>query len=138
MTQPNKRFRSRTLRILFHLLPRHTKRMLFLASLAGKVTSTHHLSKSILLKLQQEFQLCADTKAIDLPPILHKKIWGNRPIEGLVCPVHLDAQQSERCMTRTARQIVSIMPCWLVYAHTTQIIEDVRDMLSKREVLFAT
>lgn len=137
MIQSNKRFKSRYLRVLFHLLPCRTKRLLFLSSLSGKVTGEKSLARQTLVKIQNEFELCSDPFAIELPLAFHEKIWGKRPIDELVCPVHLDATQSDRELTRLSRQIVSIMPCWLVYAQTSCIVNDVRDLLAKRGEIFA-
>lgn len=137
MVQSNKRFKSRYLRVLFHLLPRRTKRLLFLSALSGKVTGEKSLARPVLVNIQNEFDLCVDPFAIELPLAFHDKIWGKRPIDELVCPRRLEAFNTDRDLTRAARQIVSIMPCWLVYDQTSSIISDVRDLLAKRGVIFA-
>ena len=145
MTLPNKRFRSRSLRVLFHLLPRRTKRLLFLSALSGKVIDvlpTRHDAAPVppetLVKLQEFFNLCKDPSAIELPMALSGKIWGKRPIDELVCPLYLGFDDSFVRATRTARQIVAIMPCWLVYGRTRAIIDDVRQLIMSRNEIFAT
>lgn len=145
MTIPNKRFRSRTLRVLFHLLPRRTKRLLFLSSLSGKVidgaqaeTNDETFERETRMKIQEAFNLCKDPNAIELPMALNRKIWGKRPIDELVCPLYLDDDESFIKATRIARQIVAIMPCWLVYGTTRAIIDDVRQLITMRNELFST
>ena len=89
------------------------------------------------VRLLAQFHLGKDPDALALPLAFNEKIWTNRPIDGLVCPIHLEqAAANEKEMTRTARQIVAMMPCWLVYGQTMQIAADVRELLSQRNELF--
>jgi hypothetical protein len=89
------------------------------------------------LRLQQVFGLCTDPDAVALPLAYNDRIWSNRPIEQLVCPMHLQGIHSDQELTRTARQIVVMMPCWLVYGKTMKIVDDVRELLIKRNELFS-
>lgn len=136
MNQSNKRFRSRALRVLFHILPRRIKRLIFISSLSGKVSGAIEMDRETRLRLQQSFGLCKDPDAVALPLAYNDKIWANRPIETLVCPVRLSTPLTEQEITRTARQIVALMPCWLVYGQTMKIVEDVRELLVKKDELF--
>lgn len=137
MKLSNKRFQTRTLRVLFHLLPSRMKRLIFLSSLSGKVTGEKHMAQDMLIRIQEKFKLCRDPHAMELPLACTDKIWGKRPIEDLVCPVYLNANQSDHDVTRTARQIVVMMPCWLVYDNTITIVGQVRELLIARSELFA-
>jgi hypothetical protein len=139
MTQPNnhKRFKSRVLRVLFHILPRRIKRLVFISSLSGKVCGSIEMDRVTRLRLQQVFGLCTDPDAVALPLAYNDRIWSNRPIEQLVCPMHLQGIHSDQELTRTARQIVVMMPCWLVYGKTMKIVDDVRELLIKRNELFS-
>lgn len=73
-----------------------------------------------------------------LPLAYNDKIWSNRPIENLVCPIRLSSELTDQELTRMARQIVVLMPCWLVYGQTKKIVEDVRELLVKKDELFVT
>lgn len=95
------------------------------------------MDRQTRIRLQQHFDLCADPDAVALPLALNEKIWANRPIESLVDSVHLELQHTEAELTRTARKIVTMMPCWLVYGETKRIVSDVRDLLTTREELFS-
>lgn len=132
----NKRFKSRAMRVLFHILPRRIKRLLFVSSLTGKITGRNELDRNTRLLLNEMFGLCKDPDAIALPLALNEKIWMNRPIGDLVCPIHLESSITEQEITRVARQIVAMMPCWLVYTGTMQIAADVRELLLQRNELF--
>lgn len=136
MNQSNKRFRSRAMRVLFHVLPRRIKRLVFISSLSGKVSGVVEMDRETRLRLQTNFGLCKDPDAVALPLAYNNKIWANRPIENLVCPIRLSSPLSEQELTRTARQIVVLMPCWLVYGQTKKIVEDVRELLEKKDQLF--
>uniref|UniRef100_A0AAU7PFU7 Uncharacterized protein n=1 Tax=Burkholderia phage vB_BgluM-SURPRISE13 TaxID=3159457 RepID=A0AAU7PFU7_9VIRU len=136
MKLSNKRFQTRTLRVLFHLLPQRMKRLMFISSLSGKVAGTNEFDRVVLLQIQEEFKLTkVDPHAMELPVACANKIWGKRPVEDLVCSDHLN-EKSDHDMTRIARQIVVMMPCWLVYDSTFKIANDVRELLTKREQLF--
>jgi hypothetical protein len=112
------------------------KRLMFLSSLSGKIAGTKEFDREVLLKIQEEFGLTkVDPHAMELPIACMDKIWGKRPVEDLVCPVTLN-DKSGHDMTRTARQIVVMMPCWLVYDSTFKIVSEVRELLEKREQLF--
>lgn len=137
MKKPNKRFKSRTLRVLFHLLPPRIKRLMFLSSLAGKIAGEKQMDRETLLKFQERFKLCQDPNAIELGLALNEKLWATRPIDALVCPVNLEIQNTEQDLTRIARRIVAIMPCWMVYGTTiTKIVADTRELLAARNDLF--
>jgi hypothetical protein len=136
MNQTNKRFRSRALRVLFHILPRRTKRLVFLSSLSGKLAGSVEMDRESRQRLQANFGLCVDPDAVALPLAYNEKIWANRPIESLVCPIYLSSTLTEQELTRTARKIVVLMPCWLVYGQTKKIVEDVRELLQKKDELF--
>jgi hypothetical protein len=110
----------------------------FLSSLSGKVTGQVELDRETRLRLQEVFGLCKDPDAVALPLAYKDKIWSNRPIEKLVCPVRLSNPLSEKEATRMAREIVVLMPCWLVYGQTKKIVEDVRGLLVKKDELFMT
>lgn len=136
MKLSNKRFQTRTLRVLFHLLPQRMKRLMFLSSLSAKIAGSKELDRSILLRIQEEFKITnVDPHAMELPIACADKIWGKRPVEDLVCPVQL-SEKSDHDMTRVARQIVVMMPCWLVYDEIFRVVIEVRDLLEKREQLF--
>ncbi|BAS04848.2 hypothetical protein [Ralstonia phage RSF1] len=89
-----------------------------------------------MLRIQEEFKITnVDPHAMELPIACADKIWGKRPVEDLVCPVQL-SEKSDHDMTRVARQIVVMMPCWLVYDEIFRVVIEVRDLLEKREQLF--
>lgn len=139
MTMANKkRFKSRILRVLFHILPSRTKRMVFLTTLTAKVTGLKEMDRVTRVQLQSQFNLCKDPDAIALPLAYNEKIWGNRPIDSLIERV-LDETNNigitEQELTRYARQIVAMMPCWLVYGQTMEIVKEVRLLLSSRNEL---
>lgn len=137
MTVPNnKRFKSRALRVLFHILPSRTKRVLFISSLSGKVTGQRELDRNVRLRLLGAFSLCNDPDAIALPVAYNEKIWANRPIDSLVEKVLSSEELDVVELTRIARQIVAMMPCWLVYGQTMHIVQEVRELLSQRNELF--
>lgn len=143
MNLTNKRFKSRAMRVLFHVLPSRTKRLVFISSLVGKiggdeVVAEGEVGRGIRASVQQRLALCKDPEAMRLWATYTDKIWRSRPIEPLVCPIHLSEQQCEQKMRRTARQIVVMMPCWLVYGKTTQIVQDVCDILQRRSELQPT
>lgn len=136
MKLSNKRFQTRTLRVLFHLLPSRMKRLMFISSLSGKIAGTSELDRATLLRIQQEFKLTnVDPHAMELPIACTDKIWGKRPVEDLVCPVFLH-QKSNHDLTRIARQIVVMMPCWLVYDEIFRVVIEVRQLLEARDQLF--
>jgi hypothetical protein len=122
---------------MFHLLPQRIKRLVFISTLAGKISGRSELEREILLRIQAEFKITkVDPHAMELPLACADKIWGKRPVEDLVCPVVLN-EMSGHDMTRIARQIVVMMPCVLVYDKTFEIVREVRELLEKREQLFA-
>ena len=139
MTMTNqKRFKSRILRVLFHILPSRTKRMVFLTTLTAKVTGLKEMDREKRIHLQSQFALCKDPDAISLPLAYNEKIWGNRPIDELIERVQNEPSSTgftEQEMTRMARQIVAMMPCWLVYTQTMEIVKEVRQLLSQRNEL---
>lgn len=137
MKLTNKRFQSRILRILFHLLPCRVKRLMFITSLTGKITGKKTLTRFERIRIQERFKLCKDPDAMDLPLAVSDKIWINRPVEQYICQSYLDIHCRESELTRTARQIVAIMPCWLVYASTSKIVDDVKELLKTRSELLA-
>jgi hypothetical protein len=108
----------------------------FLSSLSGKVSGQAELDRTTRLRLQEKFDLCKDPDAVALPLAYNDKIWSNRPIENLVCPIRLSSELTDQELTRMARQIVVLMPCWLVYGQTKKIVEDVRELLVKKDELF--
>ena len=131
----NKRFKSRAMRVLFHILPRRIKRLLFVSSLTGKITGLNELDRATRQLLNEMFGLCKDPDAIALPLALNEKIWMNRPIGNLVHSAHLEGVLTDQEITRVARQIVAMMPCWLVYTGTMKISADVRELLLQRNEL---
>jgi hypothetical protein len=94
------------------------------------------MERFILIKIQEKFSLCRDPNAIELPLAFTNQIWGKRPIDTLVCPLYLESKQSDNDVTRIARQIVIMMPCWLVYGNTMNIVNDVRELLNMRNEIF--
>lgn len=135
MKLSNKRFQTRTLRVLFHLLPSRMKRLMFIASLSGKIAGASEFDRAILLQIQQRFTLTkVDPHAMELPVAYADKIWGKRPVSDLVSEDHL-SEKSEHDMTRISRQIVVMMPCWLVYDMTWVIVGEVRELLAERDQL---
>ena len=139
MTMANKkRFKSRILRVLFHILPSRTKRMVFLTSLTGYVTGMKEMDRPTRLHLKEQFDLCKDPDALALPLAYNEKIWANRPIDNLIGRVLVEADSlgyTEQELTRYARQIVAMMPCWLVYGQTMDIVKEVRQLLLQRNEL---
>lgn len=131
----NKRFKSRVLRVLFHILPRRTKRLVFITTLTAKVAGFRELDRTARRQLLNEFGLGRDPDALALPLAYTDKIWANRPIDTIVDDTHLSRACVDKELTRMSRQIVAMMPCWLVYAHTVDIARDVRELLLKRSTL---
>lgn len=151
LTNPPKRvkknrFSSRSMRLVFHLLPSRMKRLIFISSVAGKLSGKklpefvqefrQTRCNDTVVKLQEKFNLCQDPTAICLPLALNDKIWGSRPIDQLVCPENLGNLQSEHDITRTAREIVAKMPCFLVYDGAINIAKEVRELITARGELF--
>lgn len=134
---PNKRFTSRLMRVSFHLLPSRMKRLMFLSSLYGQVSKEKEINQERLVRFKEAFDLCRDPRAIALPMACSDRIWNKRTIDELVCKDNLCSRDTEKDITRIARMIVVGMPCWLVYDHTTKIVQDVKKLLTHREDLFA-
>jgi hypothetical protein len=137
MNHSNKRFKSRALRVLFHILPRRIKRMVLISSLAGKISGQKEMDLELRKRLQQKFGLCKDPDAVALPLALSEAIWGKRHINALLDSLETDHELTEQELTRLARQIVATMPCWLVYGKTMRIVEEVRTLIQTRDELFA-
>lgn len=136
MKLSNKRFQTRTLRVLFHLLPQRSKRLMFISSLAGKVAGKKTFDRETILRIQDQFSLTnIDPHAMELPVACANRIWGKRPVEDLVNLETLN-EKSDHDATRIARQIVAMMPCWMVYDNTFKIAKDVRELLAERNKLF--
>jgi len=109
---------------------------MFISSLAGKVAGTNTFDRATLLRIQDQFSLTnVDPHAMELPVACANKIWGKRPVEDLVSPATLN-DMSSHDETRIARQIVAMMPCWMVYDNTFKIVGDVRELLAERSNLF--
>lgn len=136
MKYSKRTLRARVLRGIFHMFPRRTKKLVFLSSLCGKITGNSELERQIRLRLQEEIITCSDPDAMTLPLAFNDKIWANRPIESVVNPLLLATHMNDQEITRMARQIVAMMPCWLVYTQISIIVDDVRKLLAKRENLF--
>ena len=131
-----KRFTSRILQVLFHILPKRMKRLMFLSSLSAKIAQTKCLDASTQQRLKETLHLCKNEKALGFPAEYCNTIWAKREIDSLVCPIYLGTQVQDEQLTRTARMIVAIMPCWLVYDSISKIVADVRTLLVARGELF--
>lgn len=125
------------MRVLFHLLPSRIKRLLFIASLSAWVLDKEELDRSTRMNMVAQFSLCSDPDALALPIAMKDKIWKNRPISPLMKSCMCGGLQTEKDVTRKARQIVAMMPCWLVYDKTLSIVQDTKALLSVRNELMA-
>lgn len=127
---------QRTTSVLDSVLSQRGKRVVFLASLAARLGSTHRFDKQTRQKLNTIMKLVHGESALLLPYELSAVIWhGKSGVEIFhFDPKRRDLSQEQIC--QMTQSVVNSMPAWLRYGENTEIEQDIVRLLHNRTQVF--
>ena len=115
------------------LLPEHTRRMIFWASLCGYIKGENQIDKATLDKLNTLMDLCIDEKALNLPVALNKVIWSDKfGADLLSATVYKEQDKTD---ATTVERFIKSVPAWMLYSNVDKIRKDTLQLLGHREIL---
>lgn len=103
------------------LIPKKTKRLVFLTSLLGRLVDSHNPSIETMHKLNNLLGLCTVEDAMKLPLSFSGSIWSNKTPEELIIDPY--------SLSRTVNSIIDVSPKWLRYADTEAMVHDIETIL---------
>jgi hypothetical protein len=97
-------------------LPRRSKRIIFVAAIAGRLENTDTLSSETLAKLNAVLKLSPDDNALKFPVYLSEIIWRGKPLENLA--------SLEDVGTDIVKWAHETVPFWLAYGRASDMVSD--------------
>jgi hypothetical protein len=102
--------------VLQRKLPRRSKRIIFVAAIAGRLEQTDTLSSETLAKLNAVLKLSPDDNALKFPVYLSEVIWRGKPLENL--------STLEDIGTDIVKWAHETVPFWLTYGRASDMVSD--------------
>lgn len=133
--------RRMTVFALSKLTSRHGKKLIFLTSLYFQLIPVvdrraKDLEHEAIQKLNMVMDLAVDSKALQLPALIRDFVWRDSNLGALFTQEQLRDVDNERANVISER-IVDGMSNWLRYGRRTDMIDDVRQMISRSNTLAA-
>lgn len=97
-------------------LPRRTKRIIFVAAIAGRLEKTNTLSAESLMKLNTVLKLSRSEDALKLPVYLNEVIWRGQALDNL--------NTLEEIGTDIVKWAQETVPFWLRYGRASDMVSD--------------
>lgn len=112
--------------VLATFLPNKVKRITYLATLHARLVRDGVFQQELLGKVNQTLQIVKDERALITTASMYKRLWGDEQIRPLF--KHTDFSKS-MCLPydeaeRISQELVNMMPDWLRYAKTQDMIVD--------------
>jgi hypothetical protein len=114
--QQRERLGQFTQTTLHKKLPRRSKRIIFVATIAGRLEKTDTLSSEILAKLNAVLKLSPDDNALKFPVYLNEVVWRGKPLENLGV--------LEEVGTDIVKWAHETVPFWLTYGRASDMVSD--------------
>lgn len=137
-------------KVLGHILPNRTKRLIFVSSFIAHIQNCETTDKNLITKLNTLLHLCGSDNALVFPMQLHDKIWKNANIEQLfqekgfetstdlaLLTVNKPKTMSKKIRT-LSEDIIKVMPAWLRYSSNSQMRQDLITLLLNIGVITQT
>jgi hypothetical protein len=102
--------------VLQRKLSRRSKRIIFVAAIAGSLENTDTLSDESLVKLNAVLKLTSSEDALKLPVYLNEAIWRGRSLDGLTV--------LEEIGTDIVKWAEATVPFWLRYGRASDMVSD--------------
>jgi len=109
------RLTGRVLNALLSLLPDRTKRMMFVASVAGAAQEKDDLGDEVLSRLNGLMKLCSSDRAMELPVKLNKVIWNGEVVHDVNRVAQENGKASPEAMAEALAKLKDSMPAWMRY-----------------------
>lgn len=115
------------LTLLGKITSKHAKHVFFIASLHAQYNHYNQhreIAAMAAKKLNEVIDLAYRADALDLPAMLHEKMWGNTGLEAILTENAIVNASNDDDIRALARQVVSVSPKWSHYGTEQEMIED--------------
>lgn len=121
--------------LLSTLLPVRTKRVMFLSTLYTLLFSdTSNEMEEALHRINEQFRLVDNERAMELPILLRRVIWNEEQVEQCVseqCDILEPTRMPNEAQLRAASErVLALTPKWLRYGRRDDMIGDVLSVLT--------
>jgi hypothetical protein len=124
--------RSSVVGMLQAHLPKRTKRLVFLASLAARLKGSEQFDNETLRKLNRVMELGKSDSSLKLPCELSRAIWQGKTKYEILSLEHAEGVLDSAHKAEMSQRIISAMPRWLRYGSDKDIQIDVRRLLDNK------
>lgn len=116
---------QRLLQLSYKCVSKHAKHIFFIASLHGHFSQYSAHKEMAIDKLNNVIDLAYRSKSLELPFVLHERVWGPTNIEKVFNESSLMNALSNGSVSVLAKQIVDVSPRWMHYARDQEMVEDI-------------
>ena len=133
-----------TAKLLGTVLPNRMKRLIFISSFIAHIRDNSDSDKELIAKLNKLLQLSNSDSALELPMMLHKKIWDNITIKEIFISKNIPMDSVSEIATIkfvkpqvrvVSEEIIRLIPNWLRYGSNTQIRSDLVTLFTNMDNL---
>lgn len=106
---------------------KHAKHVFFIASLHAQYNHYNQhrqMAAMATKKLNEVIDLAYRPDALDLPAMLHDKMWGKTGLENVLTEAAIVNATSDDEVATLARNVVHISPRWSRYGTEAEMVED--------------
>lgn len=124
---PRFSFSSGLLSLLGKVTSKHAKHVFFIASLHAQFNHYNQHRRMAMMatkKLNEVIDLAYRPDAMDLPALLHDKVWGNTGLEDVLTESAIVNATTSEDVSMLARKVVSISPRWSRYGTEDEMVQD--------------
>jgi hypothetical protein len=124
---PRFTFSNGLLSLLGKITSNHIKHVFFIASLHAQFNHYNQHRRMAMMatkKLNEVIDLAYRPDAMDLPALLHDKVWGKTGLEEVLTESAIVNATTSDDVVMLARKVISISPPWSRYGTEEEMVED--------------
>lgn len=127
-------FNAKVLRKMYHLIPRHMKRLVLWSSLLSAYRRSNEVDNKCVKALNDLLGLAKKESAMALPITVSKVIWED--MDGAVQVLHDADQQTVLSQKSQLRErFIKAIPSWLRYSNEADMGKDFDKLLQNRKIM---
>lgn len=127
-------FNAQVLRAMYHLIPRHMKRLVLWSSVVSAYRKSNEVDNACVKALNDLLGLCKKESAMALPITISRVIW--QDVDGAVQVLH-DAGAvtvlNQKALLR--ERFIKAIPSWLRYSNECKMGDDFDKLIQNRTIV---